>query len=155
MRAHGFEPATRLTESLCALYAKILAALRRRCLAFLHIADPSHTSRTVLLTGLANSPRGEIARSWSEPGNSGSSLFGKARQLLTRHWSASSWRARADILRTAEWLVGVGKIGKRSAESASCEQWHSTRGHLPTNEKPSASTHMAMAITDVHFAKVR
>jgi hypothetical protein len=93
----------------------------------------------------------EIARFWSEAGNSGS-LFAKARQLLTRHWSASSWRGRADILRTAEWLVGVGK---RSAESASCEQWHSTRGHLPTNEKPSASTHMAMAITDVHFAKVR
>jgi hypothetical protein len=93
----------------------------------------------------------EIARFFSEPGNSGS-LFAKARQLLTRHWSASSWRARADILRTAEWLIGVGK---KSAESASCEQWHSTRGHLPTNEKPSASTHMAMAITDVHFAKVR
>jgi hypothetical protein len=28
-------------------------------------------------------------------------------------------------------------------------------GHLPTNEKASARTHMAMAITDVHFAKVR
>jgi hypothetical protein len=67
----------------------------------------------------------EIAHFWSEPENSGR-LFEKARQLLTRHWSASSWRARADILRTAEWLVGVGK---RTAESASCEQWHSTRGH--------------------------
>jgi hypothetical protein len=83
--------------------------------------------------------------------NSGS-LFEKARQLLTRHWSASTWRSRADLIRTAEWLVGVGK---RSAESASCEQWHSTRGHLPTNEKPSASTHMAIAITDVHLANVR
>jgi hypothetical protein len=156
------EPATRLTESLCALYAKILAALRRRCPAFLHTADPSHSSRTVLLTGLANSPRGEklamlrpllrrapgrksqavratrpveriarqalidrrdrcmaeIAHFWSEPENSGR-LFEKA---------------RADILRTAEWLVGVGK---RTAESASCEQWHSTRGHLPTSEKPA------------------
>ena len=67
----------------------------------------------------------EIAHFWSEPENSGR-LFEKDRQLLTRHWSASSWRARADILRTAEWLVGVGK---RTAESASCEQWHSTRGH--------------------------
>jgi hypothetical protein len=93
----------------------------------------------------------EIARLWSEAENSGR-LFEKARQLLTRHWSASSWRARADILRTAEWLVGVGK---RTAESASCKQWHSTRGHLPTSEKPSASTHMAMAIMDVHLAKVR
>ena len=149
----------------------------------------------VLLTGLANSPRGEklamlrpllrrapgrksqaaratrpveriarqalidrrdrcmaeIARLSSEAGNS-DRLFEKARQLLTRHWSASAWRARADLIRTAEWLIGVGK---RSAESASCEQRHSTRGHLPTSEKPSASTHMAMAITDVHFAKVR
>jgi hypothetical protein len=37
------------------------------------------------------------------------SFFDKARQLLTKHWSASSWRSRADILRTAEWLVDVGR----------------------------------------------
>jgi hypothetical protein len=55
----------------------------------------------------------EIARFWPQPGDAGS-LFEKARQLLTRHWAASSWRARADILRTAEWLIGVGK---RKAES--------------------------------------
>jgi hypothetical protein len=55
----------------------------------------------------------EIARFWSEAGNSGS-LFAKARQLLTRHWSASSWRARADILRTAEWLIGIGRKGAGS-----------------------------------------
>ena len=36
-------------------------------------------------------------------------LASKARQLLTRHWASSSWRYRADILRTAEWLLGVGK----------------------------------------------
>jgi hypothetical protein len=36
-------------------------------------------------------------------------FFAKARQLLTRHWYPSSWRARADILRTAEWLVRVGE----------------------------------------------
>jgi hypothetical protein len=56
----------------------------------------------------------EIARFWSEPATS-RSFFDKARQLLTRHWSASSWRARADLLRTAEWLIGVAK---KSAESA-------------------------------------
>jgi hypothetical protein len=56
----------------------------------------------------------EIARGWREPGDP-ASLFDKARQLLTRHWSASSWRARADILRTAEWLIGVGKKGVESA----------------------------------------
>jgi hypothetical protein len=50
----------------------------------------------------------EIARSWPQP-SATSGLFEKARQLLTRHWAASSWRARADILRTAEWLIGVGK----------------------------------------------
>jgi hypothetical protein len=55
----------------------------------------------------------EIARLWSEAGNS-VSLFAKARQLLTRHWSASSWRARADILRTAEWLIGIGRQGAGS-----------------------------------------
>jgi hypothetical protein len=51
-----------------------------------------------------------IARFWSQPGDRGS-LFEKARQLLTRHWSAASWRARADILRTAEWLIGIGTKG--------------------------------------------
>ena len=56
---------------------------------------------------------GEIVRFRSEPRQS-DNLFEKARQLLTRHWSASSWRARADILRTAEWLVGVGKKGAES-----------------------------------------
>ncbi len=59
----------------------------------------------------------EIVRFRSEPGHS-DHLFEKARQLLTRHWSASSWRARADILRTAEWLVGVGKKGAESTTSS-------------------------------------
>jgi hypothetical protein len=35
-------------------------------------------------------------------------FFEKALQLLTRHWSASSWHVRAEILRTAEWLIQVG-----------------------------------------------
>jgi hypothetical protein len=52
----------------------------------------------------------EIARFESQQDHS-ASLIDKARQLLTRHWSVSSWRARADILRTAEWLIGVGKQG--------------------------------------------
>src|SRR5262245_29309748 len=34
-------------------------------------------------------------------------LADKAGHLLTAHWAASSWRARADILRTAEWLLGI------------------------------------------------
>jgi hypothetical protein len=52
----------------------------------------------------------EIAHFAPGPEHPGS-LFDKARQLLTRHWSVSSWRARTDILRTAEWLIGVGKKG--------------------------------------------
>src|SRR5262249_55611797 len=52
----------------------------------------------------------EIARFWSGSRNS-AGLFEKARLLLTRHWSASSWRGRADIVRTAEWLVGLGQKG--------------------------------------------
>jgi hypothetical protein len=52
----------------------------------------------------------EIARFAAAPGDS-RNMFDKARQLLTRHWSVSSWRARADILRTAEWLIGIGKKG--------------------------------------------
>jgi hypothetical protein len=43
-------------------------------------------------------------------------LANKVRQLLTRHWAASSWRSRADLLRTAEWLVG---IVRKSAEADS------------------------------------
>ena len=56
----------------------------------------------------------EILRFRSQPDDAGS-LFEKARQLLTRHWCASSWGARAGILRTAEWLIGIGKKGADSA----------------------------------------
>ena len=52
----------------------------------------------------------EITQFGSQGGDS-ASLIDKARQLLTRHWSVSSWRSRADLLRTAEWLIGVGKKG--------------------------------------------
>jgi hypothetical protein len=45
----------------------------------------------------------------SDCGGPADRLFDKARQLLTRHWSVSPWRSRADILRTAEWLIGVGR----------------------------------------------
>jgi len=55
----------------------------------------------------------EIARLAPAPGDA-ANLVDKARQLLTRHWSVSSWRARVDILRTAEWLIGVGKKGAES-----------------------------------------
>jgi hypothetical protein len=55
----------------------------------------------------------EITRLWSEARNSGS-LFEKARQLLTRHWSVSTWRARRNLIRTAEWLIGIGKKGAES-----------------------------------------
>jgi hypothetical protein len=52
----------------------------------------------------------EITQFGSQSGDS-ASLIEKARQLLTRHWSVSSWRSRADLLRTAEWLIGIGKKG--------------------------------------------
>lgn len=39
--------------------------------------------------------------------NVSGTLADKAGHLLTAHWAASSWRARADILRTAEWLLGL------------------------------------------------
>ncbi len=52
----------------------------------------------------------EIARLRNDA-NAAASLLDKARRLLTRYWSASSWRCRADILRSAEWLVGVGGKG--------------------------------------------
>ena len=36
------------------------------------------------------------------------SFFENALQLLTRHWSVSSWQVRVEILRTADWLINVG-----------------------------------------------
>jgi hypothetical protein len=50
----------------------------------------------------------EITRLRSDTNASGN-LADKALQLLTRHWSVSSWRARGDILRTAEWLLGISR----------------------------------------------
>jgi hypothetical protein len=37
----------------------------------------------------------------------------KARQLLTKYWSTSSWRSRVDILRTAEWLIAAARKNTR------------------------------------------
>lgn len=56
------------------------------------------------------------------------SFLDKARQLLTRHWWPASWRARADILRSAEWLVGVGRRGAGITDPARPEPILS-RGH--------------------------
>jgi hypothetical protein len=69
-----------------------------------------------------------------------SDLFDKARQLLTRHWSVSSWRARADILRTAEWLIGVGKKG---AESVPGPGARSARRAARDLEKAAFAAHEA------------
>jgi hypothetical protein len=51
----------------------------------------------------------ELARFRNGPGPN--SFFDKSLQLLTRHWSTSSWHARAEILRTAEWLIELGSRG--------------------------------------------
>jgi hypothetical protein len=59
----------------------------------------------------------EIARLRSDTNASGN-LADKALQLLTRHWSVSSWRARSDILRTAEWLLGISR--KAADASSTC-----------------------------------
>jgi hypothetical protein len=48
----------------------------------------------------------EIARLRLSANTSGN-LLDKAGQLLTKHWAASTWRRRVDILRSAEWLVGI------------------------------------------------
>jgi hypothetical protein len=50
-----------------------------------------------------------------------SEMLHKARQLLTRHWAASSWRARADLVRTAEWLVGIGASPARFGDGSTQE----------------------------------
>ena len=58
----------------------------------------------------------EIAQLRNDARTSGV-LADKVRQLLTRHWSASSWHSRADILRTAEWLVGIVRKGTEDGSS--------------------------------------
>jgi hypothetical protein len=59
----------------------------------------------------------EIARRNGETGDA-RNLSTKARQLLTRHWWSSSWRARADVLRAAEWLLGIGRSGSPRPKAA-------------------------------------
>lgn len=61
--------------------------------------------------------------------NACGSLADKARQLLTRHWSVASWRTRADILRTAEWLIGIGRKGAASGSPGMSDtgQFHHAR----------------------------
>ena len=59
----------------------------------------------------------EIARLQARTNVSGN-LSDKARQLLTKHWAASTWRRRAEILRSAEWLLGIGGRHKASLSDA-------------------------------------
>lgn len=58
----------------------------------------------------------DIAQLRNESDNS-SRLADKAMRLLTQHWSASSWHLRTDILRSAEWLIGVGKNGAAAGDA--------------------------------------
>jgi hypothetical protein len=58
-----------------------------------------------------------------------SPLLDKAQQLLTRYWWPASWRCRADVLRSAEWLVRIsgrnaGSGGLGGAEGASFVPHH-------------------------------
>jgi hypothetical protein len=39
-----------------------------------------------------------------------SAMIDKAHSLLTRHWGPSDWAARAEILRTVDWLLKVALI---------------------------------------------
>lgn len=39
----------------------------------------------------------------------------KALQLLTRDWSLATWRSRADILRTVDWLLRMERARRRAA----------------------------------------
>ena len=75
----------------------------------------------------------EIARVLVASQAIAASLFDKARQLLTRHWSVSSWRARADILRTAEWLIGVGNEGRGSGARLHNSPWSFGRRRQATD----------------------
>src|SRR6516164_9273026 len=58
----------------------------------------------------------EIAHLWSDAMGSRNFLE-KARQLLTKHWSASSWSFRGDILRSAEWLIAAARKSIRARHS--------------------------------------
>ena len=35
-------------------------------------------------------------------------FFDKAMILLTRYWAGTPWSGRAELLRTADWLIRVG-----------------------------------------------
>jgi hypothetical protein len=85
----------------------------------------------------------EIVQFESGRGDS-ASLIDKARQLLTRHWPASSWRWPSRVFRS--WLIA-------RPDATSPKRW--PPAYLPNTENASASTHMTIAITDVHFAKTR
>jgi hypothetical protein len=47
----------------------------------------------------------------------GSKFIDNAQQLLTRWWSTANWNAREDLLRTADWLVRLGKRERQDGRS--------------------------------------
>jgi hypothetical protein len=47
----------------------------------------------------------------------GMSFVHKAQTLLTRDWSHATWRSRANILRTVDWLLNVDRARRASPQS--------------------------------------
>lgn len=70
-------------------------------------APPKRIGRAVMIER-RDRCMSEVVRLRSSASASGA-LADKAYRLLTTHWAASSWRARSDILRSAEWLLGISR----------------------------------------------
>jgi hypothetical protein len=60
---------------------------------------------------------------------SGSKFIDNAQQLLTRWWSTANWNAREDLLRTADWLVRLGKRETQDGRSLCVNVAPEKRGH--------------------------
>jgi hypothetical protein len=73
-------------------------------------------------------------------------LIDKAHALLTRFWARADWESREEVLRTARWLVTLGRTcapapaskPKRPGTSVRAGQPHTKRGDLPTDSPGDA-----------------
>src|SRR5262249_24576698 len=73
-------------------------------------------------------------------------LIDKAHALLTRFWARADWESREEILRTARWLVTLGRTcararasePKRPGTGVRARQPHTKGGDLPPASRGDA-----------------
>ena len=102
------------------------------------IRDRSHHSTDQLarlsyahrLNAIAQERERRLAeiRSLAGPGPMPASFAYKAQRLLTLGWARASWRSRAEILRTVDWLLDLERVRQSGQQASTVGVWSPANG---------------------------